>query len=311
MDKLLNKTNEKYQKAANGEGQFFIKSYLVEKPKAVAVILHDLISHGGRYENLALELNKKHINVLLPDIVGLGMSKQGHPGAFAMNSGGIEAVERDISSIFSSHDREHGILPHYLISDGQTNTIATLYTKHYDNVSGIVLLGCMQHLNVSSAMVAAAKSFVMMMGYHSISNALISMTEPPASQGRDEKNKYYWVSSLDDEIQNFIEDPNCGLPLAASAYLELIAAEKLTSKANWAQDFPNIPILIMSGTDDIMGNYSKAAREKAGLLWDTSHDFVSLRIYSGCRHDLLHDCHADNVKEDIINWFVNQIERNN
>ena len=66
----------------------------------------------------------------------------------------------------------------------------------------------------------------------------------------------------------------------------------------------------MSGTDDIMGSYSKAARDEAGMLWDTSHESVSLRIYSGCRHDLLHDAHADNVKEDVIDWVTAQVKKN-
>lgn len=303
MDKLFNETNERYCKAANGEGKFYLKTYFVDEPKAVAVILHDLISHGKRYEELAEALNKEKIDVLLPDITGFGMSKQGHPGAFAMKNDGLKFVQRDIERLFNIYDNEKGILPHILISDGKTNVISSLFTMNYKSVDALILMGYMQHFNVSSAMLAAAKSFVMMSGYHSVSNALINMTEAPASQGRGELNKYYWISSLEEEIYKFIEDENCGLPLTASAYLEIFSGEKLTNKAKWIAKFPNLPVLFLAGADDMMGNYGKSARDMANNLWDSYHDLVSINIYSGCRHDLLHDSRKNSVIKDILNWI--------
>lgn len=309
MDSFKIDVSEKYCRAANGEGQFYLRRCLVDKPKAVAVILHDLISHGGRYDDLAKALNMNQIDVLIPDIVGFGMSKQGHPGAFAMKSGGIDFVQEDIYTIFSSHDRKYGKLPHILISDGKSNVIASLYVKNYDNVDVMVHLGCMQHFNITSAMLAAAKSFVVMKGYHSVSNALINMTEAPASQGREEANKYYWLSSIDSEIYNFINDENCGIPLAASAYLEIFAAEKQTNKLKWFKDFPNIPLMLMTGAGDITGNYSRVLMDTVQLLEESNHDNISYKIYSDCRHDILHDCYRDDVIYDIVNWLLSKLDK--
>lgn len=300
---------EEYIRAANGEGQFYIKKSFVDRPKAVAVILHDLISHGERYGDLVEALNDNGIDVLTPDIVGFGMSKQGHTGAFSMKSNGIDYVTEDIENIFSSYDMKYGRLPHILISDGKTNLIASLYVSRFSNVDIMVNLGCMQHFNVNQAMVAAAKSFVLMKGYHSVSNALINMTEAPASHGIGEAHKYYWISSMDKEIDKFISDVNCGIPLAASTYLDIFSLEKHTNKLKWLREFPNIPILLMAGSDDIMGNYGKAARETAELLEESNHDFVTLKIYSGCRHDLLHDCKANEVMDDIISWIGKELDK--
>lgn len=298
----INKSEE-YLRAANGEGQFYIRKSLVDEPKAVAVILHDLISHGERYCDLTKSLNENNIDVLIPDIVGFGMSKQGHPGAFAMKSKGIDYVIEDIEYVFNLYDEKYGRIPHILISDGKTNVIASLYVRTFDNIDAMVNLGCMQHFNVNSAMVAAAKSLVIMKGYHSVSNAIINMTEAPAFHGVEEANKYYWLSSIDTEIERFINDVDCGIPIAASSYLDIFAAEKYTSKLKWLRDFPNIPILLMAGSDDIMGNYGKAAKDMMELLEETNHDFLLLKIYSNCRHDLLHDRKSDEVINDLVSWI--------
>lgn len=295
---------EFYKRASNGEGQIFVRTYTLSDPSAAAVILHDLNSYGERYAKLASTLNEAGINVIVPDITGHGLSKQGHPGAFAMKYGGISSFCKDVHELFEFCEEGLNTLPHILISDGFSNLISEMYMSEYDDVDAAVLMSPLAPPDGMTTLILTARNHVMRKGYSSVSPAMLNLVEPPSQIGAGEVNKYYWVSSDPDEVKAYIDDEGCGIPLTASAYVELLESAKKVSSKGWADKIPNIPILILSGADDIRGDYSKAARTKAGQLWDNDHDYVDLKIYANCQHDLMHERNSGEIISEIMEWIV-------
>ena len=65
---------------------------------------------------------------------------------------------------------------------------------------------------------------------------------------------------------------------------------------------PRIPILLVAGSDDPVGNYGKGVREVEKKLRACGHN-VDCVIYEGARHEILNDFCYDTVKADILSFL--------
>ena len=72
----------------------------------------------------------------------------------------------------------------------------------------------------------------------------------------------------------------------------------------WAQKVPTgLPILLIAGDQDPVGNFGEGVYTTANWLQDTGHDVVT-KLYSGYRHEIHnYDDLKFEVEDDIITWL--------
>lgn len=68
-----------------------------------------------------------------------------------------------------------------------------------------------------------------------------------------------------------------------------------------------LPIVLAAGTDDPVGGYGKGVRRiyekyKAAGIRD-----VTLRLYSGDRHELLNETDREQVIRDLYHWMEDRV----
>ena len=68
-----------------------------------------------------------------------------------------------------------------------------------------------------------------------------------------------------------------------------------------------MPVLILSGEKDPVGSYGRGVVEVFNKLKENSLEDVSLKIYTGCRHELLHDVKKGEVMCDILKWLEKRV----
>ena len=84
---------------------------------------------------------------------------------------------------------------------------------------------------------------------------------------------------------------------------------KLAQNKGTAKIPKRLPILLLSGRDDAIGEFGKGVTrvydryKKAGI-----HD-VSMKLYPGMRHELLHETERKQVQEDILSWIEEHFEQ--
>ena len=73
----------------------------------------------------------------------------------------------------------------------------------------------------------------------------------------------------------------------------------------WAKKVPqNLPILLIAGDQDPVGNFGEGVYQVANWLIDTGHEDVITKLYSGYRHEIHnYDDIKFDVEETIINWL--------
>ena len=65
----------------------------------------------------------------------------------------------------------------------------------------------------------------------------------------------------------------------------------------------DLPVLLISGEMDPVGNYGKGVRAVEEKLKETGHTRVTLKLYPECRHEVLNELNRDQVMADILEWI--------
>ena len=81
------------------------------------------------------------------------------------------------------------------------------------------------------------------------------------------------------------------------------------SGKGWAQQVPQrLPILLISGEADPVGQYGKGVRQVAGWLRQTGHEDVSLVLYPGARHEVLNETNRAEAYQDVAAWMEDRMQ---
>lgn len=297
---------ERYRPASNGEGQVMTYSWKTNSPKGIVIFLHDQGNYATFYNSMAEYLNQNGYDVYAEDIAGHGMSKQGHPGSFGMKKGAFSAVIEDVHKLVRDAEKENESgLPKVLIGIGLGSVIAMSYTAKYGDVEALTLLSVPNSPKMAKFIRGVAKQHVRRNGYYSISESVASMiTQLDSIPGNKEERRYFWFSSEESEVQTYNEDPDCGLLLSAGSYLELLDAYRKLKGKNGIAKIPDIPVLIMAGAEDQLGDCGETARKLDAMFTsETKHSRVDMKIYPDSYHDILHDCCKEKVLRDFVSWI--------
>lgn len=73
----------------------------------------------------------------------------------------------------------------------------------------------------------------------------------------------------------------------------------------WARRVPaDLPVLLIAGDQDPVGNYGAGVYQCANWLIDTGHESVVTHLYSGYRHEIHnYDDIKDDVEQTVIEWM--------
>ena len=298
-----------YRRAANGEGQVVSFKYTCANPRAIVQIVHDISEHSLRYQELAIALNDSGFYVCGNDLIGHGMSKQGHQGCFGLKKNSYEGLLGDIDSLFDEVVSEVGDdIPRILIGAGFGAMLCELYTIKYGNISMII---SMENLEIPAALSLIklnANNHIKKKGFNSVSESVHNtMYQTGKPSGAPPYNEFFWLSSDEEEVRKYVDDEGCGFMLAASAYREMIyVIEQLKGKDGIVR-LPDIPIYILAGAEDQRGNCGNSVMRIANMLSAKGHNEASYKLYKDCYHDILHDACKKQVIKDILGWIEHKL----
>ena len=70
----------------------------------------------------------------------------------------------------------------------------------------------------------------------------------------------------------------------------------------------SVPLLILSGDADPIGEYGKGVIRLRDDFLDLGCDDVHVILYPGARHELLNETNRDQVIRDILDWLNTLLE---
>jgi alpha-beta hydrolase superfamily lysophospholipase len=86
---------------------------------------------------------------------------------------------------------------------------------------------------------------------------------------------------------------------------DLIRLIKYANLSAWFKNISaDLPILLVAGRDDPVGDYGRGVETVCNRLQKTGHK-VTCRLYDGYRHEILNDKSYDQVVADILAFLTN------
>ena len=278
-----------------------------KKHKAVVIFVHGMAEHSGRYEDIAHLLMKHQYIVFTYDQRGHGKSllpgeKKGYLG-----TDGFNKMVLDLHEVVNHAKYEFPNTPIYLFGHSMGSFVVQRYLQRFRDIDGIILMGVGYQPKGLSLGIFIAKRMIRRgngkkagMMIHRMLNRMYNFRMRPR------KTDFDWLNRDLSEVQEYIHDPDCGFPMSYQFYYDFFTAiKKVHQPKNLSKTPKNLPILMMSGSDDPVGNMGRAIRKLHKLYRQYTHQ-ADVKVYDEARHELLHELDKDRVYRDLLDWLEKQ-----
>ena len=287
--------------------------------KVAVQISHGMIDFVGRYKRYAESLNALGITVVGADHLGHGgsVNDKSEYGYFAKR-GGLDIVLSDLKKVNDTLRSRYSDYKVVLLGHSMGSFLARLYIERYpDTVDGAILQGTAGPnplLPAGRALVSIMKPFF---GDHHRSHLVKGMAE--GSYNTKYKNETFegkpnegaWLTRDAVRVKDRPNDDRTNFVFTLSGYGDLFKMLTLCNgKKHYSALSKELPIFIMSGADDPVGNFGKGVTTVYSSMKAAGLKNVEMKLYEGARHELFNELCYDEVVEDTAT-FIKRVSGNN
>ncbi len=295
-------------KSKDGKTQIHATIWLPEgEIKGVVQIIHGMAEYGERYALFAQYLSENGYLVGVNDHIGHGKSINSDDdlGYFAPN--GYEVALEDLREFTKLLKEYAPQAPVYLLGHSMGSFFCRRYISLYgEELKGAIIMGSGYQSTVTTfAALTITKIISAFKGerYRSkfVDNLAFGAYNKKIAPVR---TKFDWLSVNQDNVDKYVADEKCGITFTCNGFETLFNAVKYSCAAQTFKNTPkNLPILLVSGSDDPVGDYGKAIEKIYDLYCKNGVENVDMILYRGARHEILNDICAVQVQEDILSFL--------
>lgn len=295
--------------SSNGSTLIHCVKWVPENPIGVIQIVHGITEHIDRYEEFANYMVNQGYIVIGNDHLGHGKSIiTDKPKMFIGELGSWNYLVKDINTLYEIITEEYK-LPTYLIGFSLGSFVSRHYLIDYNPFyQKAILVGTgIQPNIVLNILKLIVKGEVKKIGVENTSKFIRELSFGTYNkQIKDAKTDYDWLTSSEEEINKYINDPLVGKDTTGSLFYELLDGMVYTSKLSNIKKMKELPILLLSGLDDPVGSKGNGVKKLENIYKKNNID-VSLKLYEGKRHDLFHETNKLEVFNDILTYIKKEL----
>jgi alpha-beta hydrolase superfamily lysophospholipase len=184
--------------------------------------------------------------------------------------------------------------------------VARDYISHYGKeIDGVIVMGTGGPNPAASAGIVLA---------HTISALCGPMCRPKlindiafggyTSRIENALTGYEWLSRDPEIIEKYARDERCTFIFTVSAFADLFKILARVNTKRWGASVPTaLPILLIAGSEDPVGNYGEGVKQVLALLQKAGHQNTDLVLYPEMRHEILNEYEKEKVYGDLLNWI--------
>lgn len=272
-------------------------------------IVHGMTEYIARYDRIMSDMAELGYICFGYDHLGHGKTVNDKSElGFIASKNGHDLLCRDVK-VFSDAVRAEfdkgNKLPYYLMGHSMGSFIVRLATEKYVHPDKLIIMGTGGANPAAGAGLALISLIKLFKGEKHISPFIYSL----AFGGYNNKFKndenacsQSWLSTDLEIRKKYMDDDYCTFKFTVSAMGDLMTLLKNCNRGAWFKNMPHIPILLVAGEDDPVGNYSKGVLQVESKLKKCGHDARSI-IYKGARHEILNDFTYEDVKNDMVDFL--------
>ena len=276
------------------------------QPKAVLQLVHGMAEYIDRYDEFADFMAQAGFAVYGHDHLGHGRTaKSAEDHGYFAKKDGYKLLVEDIHSMTGLARRENPDLPLILLGHSMGSMLVRLYADSYSkDIDGLIIMGTSGPNPASGAGLALARLTGLLRGGKHPSPLINQIGFGAfAKKLADVQTPLDWLSKNRESVAAYIADEKCGFPFTASGYADLFRLLRTVSRKDWADGIRrDLPILIISGKDDPVGNYGKGVTAVRDHLTQKGITSLEMILYDNMRHEILNEPERRQVFGDLLGW---------
>lgn len=289
--------------------QLHVNVYKPEKEVTkILHIIHGMTEHIGRYEPLARVLTKEGILVVGFDLRGHGRN-DGDKNCATLGHDGWDASLEDIHILYDMIHKEYPNVPYYMLGFSLGSFLLREYLNDYSyTLDGAIIMGTgYQPSMVLSMIITVVKGEMIRVGYDYTSPLIQELSFGTYNKKfQPNRTSSDWLCSDNEQLDIYLNDELCREDPSARLFYDLLMSMKRTGNKDIYNTWnKRLPVLLISGKDDPVGDMSKAVIHVYETMKKANIN-VRLEIIEKARHDVLHEIEsgASSKTIEIIRQFM-------
>lgn len=284
-------------------GKLFIPE---EEVKGVVHIVHGMTEHIDRYDHIMTALAEEGYATFGYDHLGHGKTAADDSElGFIAHNNGWKYLVADVGAFAAAITPLFPNKPMILFGHSMGSFIARLAAVRFKNIyQKLIICGTAGKNPLAAAGLALTSLIRMIRGEKYVSPLIHNMAFGAYNKRFEGLSKYDWLTKDRQVIEKYTADKFCTFSFTVSAMHDLITLIDTCNKKAWFEEISEeLPILLIAGEDDPVGDYGKGVREVYDNLKNRGKN-VKLKLYKNCRHEIHNDSCKDEVIADILE-FIN------
>jgi len=280
------------------------------KVVGVVQIVHGSCEHSKRYIDFANFLTNNSYIVYSCDLRGHGLSvsRKEDLGYFGEKNGWRDLVD-DLHEVTEFIKKEQPDLKVFMLGHSMGSFLARQYGIVYgESINGIIATGTahnsrfvlrlgrfLAERDIKKNGGKLKNELLNKMSYDSFNNEF-----KPIRTNKD------WLTRDEKIVDKYIEDKLCNFVFTSAGFRDMFEGLLfITDKNNIKNTSKNLPILLLSGENDPVGNNGKMVKKAFKEYKKCGVTNIKIKLYEGMRHEILYEIEKEEVYEDILTWLNN------
>lgn len=279
--------------------------------KAVMVIHHGMAEHKERYHGFFEFLTSNGYAIYMHDMANHGESNDdiNLTGYFGKKNG-YKGIVKDMKTAYDLAKKDFADKPIFAMGHSMGSFVTRCFTAWYPdlNLAGAIYMGTGGYNKIAGMGDLMSSAIAKATGYTKKIAMLDKMTFGAYGDKFEHRTNFDWLTRDTKIVDEYVKDDYCGFLFSAQGMNDLVKLNIISNSDAFYNGVPNeLPILVVSGALDPVGEYSKGIIEVGEKLKATGHTNTTVKLYDDCRHEILNELNKEEVYADILNWLNAQI----
>ena len=279
------------------------KLYIPEgQAKGLLHVVHGMTEYIGRYDSFMREMAESGYITFGYDHLGHGRTAaDDRELGFIAHENGWEKLIDDVFLYGNSIRKAMGSeLPFILMGHSMGSFIVRLCANKYDHYDKLIVMGTGGPNPAAGAGLAVTALSKKIKGERGYSTLVYKLAFGSYNKRfENEQDPYAWLSVDKPNRDKYRADKFCTYMFTVSAMRDLIRLNKDSNDKSWFMEMDKKkPILLVSGSDDPVGEYGKGVTKVYELLKAEGAN-IEMKLYEGYRHEILNEACRGEVIADI------------
>lgn len=275
--------------------------------KGIFHIVHGMCEYIDRYDHIFSAVAEKGFVCCGYDNLGHGKTVRNEDElGFIAHRNGWRYLVNDVKAFEDSVKKLFPGKPMYLMGHSMGSFISRIFAENYGgDIEKFIICGTGGPNPAAPFGLVITDIISLLFGEKHRSKLINRLAFGAYNKRFEGDSDFSWVTSDKEVVSKYEADKFCNFKFAASAMHDLVKLNYSANRKAWFKSMrKDLPIMLISGSEDPVGSYGKGVIKVYNKLKKSGCKNVTLKLYDNCRHEI----HNDICRSDVINDIINFIE---